>query len=375
MSKHLHIISFNIPYPPNYGGVMDVYFKIKALHAEGVQVHLHCFEYGREEAAELNQICASVNYYQRSQSWLNIPKLTPYIVATRKNDELLSNLLKDDYPILFEGIHTCAYLDHADLKNRVKAVRMHNVEWDYYFSLGKIETSMFRKFYFYTESLKLKYFEKILVKADVILVISQNDFDYVNEKFKNVFYLPAFHPNYEVESKPGLDNFAMYHGNLGVGENNQAAMFLVTKVFAGTEIPFMVAGSDPSDMLVHEIKKHRNIQLHVNVNADDMNKLISKAQVHVLPTFQSTGVKLKLLNALFRGRHVIANNTMVEKTGLETLCHIKNKAEEIKLCVEELMKKPFTESEIQLRKDVLMKSFSNSSNALKLMPLLFGQNQ
>jgi len=35
MSYSLHIISFNIPYPPDYGGVMDVFYKIKALHDLG----------------------------------------------------------------------------------------------------------------------------------------------------------------------------------------------------------------------------------------------------------------------------------------------------------------------------------------------------
>jgi hypothetical protein len=41
--RELHIISFNVPYPPNYGGVMDVFFKIRALHEQGIKIHLHCF--------------------------------------------------------------------------------------------------------------------------------------------------------------------------------------------------------------------------------------------------------------------------------------------------------------------------------------------
>ncbi len=50
--KHLHIISFDIPYPPNYGGVIDVYFKIRTLHELGIKIHLHCFEYpGRDRSA------------------------------------------------------------------------------------------------------------------------------------------------------------------------------------------------------------------------------------------------------------------------------------------------------------------------------------
>ena len=36
MNKYLNIVSLNVPYPPNYGGVIDIYYKIKALKAVGV---------------------------------------------------------------------------------------------------------------------------------------------------------------------------------------------------------------------------------------------------------------------------------------------------------------------------------------------------
>ena len=37
MDKYLNIVSFNIPYPANYGGVIDVYYKLEALRACGVK--------------------------------------------------------------------------------------------------------------------------------------------------------------------------------------------------------------------------------------------------------------------------------------------------------------------------------------------------
>ena len=52
MDKHLHIIALNIPFPPNYGGVIDIYYKIKALHQLGVKIILHCFAYERPQAEE-----------------------------------------------------------------------------------------------------------------------------------------------------------------------------------------------------------------------------------------------------------------------------------------------------------------------------------
>lgn len=375
MSYGLHIISFNVPYPPDYGGVMDVFYKIKALHDHGVKIKLHCFEYGRKEADALKYICDEVHYYKREHSFIDFTSKTPYIVKTRKSDELFQKLIEDTDPILFEGLHTCYYLNHEELKDRVKAVRMHNVEWDYYRHLSRSESGMWRRFYFYTESIKLKSFEKILSAADHLLPISRNDFDYLNTNYQNVTYLPAFHPNEEVISPPGRGEYILYHGNLSVVENNQAAIFLVSKVFHDSDLKLIIAGSDPSAMLVDLVKNNRKIEMRINPGEVEMMRLIRNAHINILPTFQNTGTKLKLLNALFNGRFVIANTPMVEHTGLESLCMICETADEMNTSLHEIMSLPFEESEIEKRKNLLTELYSNRNNAEKLLPLLFAVSQ
>ena len=52
--QHLHIVSFDVPWPANYGGVIDVFHRARTLTEMGVKVHLHCFEYGRGEQETLN---------------------------------------------------------------------------------------------------------------------------------------------------------------------------------------------------------------------------------------------------------------------------------------------------------------------------------
>ncbi len=375
MSKHLHIISFNVPYPPDYGGVMDVFYKLMALHIYGIKITLHCFEYGRKEADVLNQICDKVFYYKREHSFRDFTSPTPYIVKTRKSSELLKNLAIDEAPILFEGLHTCYYLSHDELKNRLKAVRMHNVEWDYYRHLGKNETSMFRRFYFFTESIKLKNFEKILSVADHLLPISKNDYEYLHKKFENVTWLPAFHPNESVLSLPGKGSYVLYHGNLAVVENNQAALFLASKIFNDIPTKLIIAGSDPSAMLVELVKKNRNIELRINPGELEMMQLIRNAHINLLPTFQNTGTKLKLLNALFNGRFVMVNSPMIENTGLSDLCIVREKSEEMKQATVELMNQSFEETDVQKRKTVLGKSYSNSANAAHLIDILYAVSQ
>ena len=69
MNKTLHVVALNIPWPANYGGVIDIYYKVKALHECGVKIILHCFEYERPHAAELEAICEEVHYYRRRTGW------------------------------------------------------------------------------------------------------------------------------------------------------------------------------------------------------------------------------------------------------------------------------------------------------------------
>lgn len=373
--KHLHVVSFDVPYPANYGGVIDVFYKIKALSRLGIKIHLHAFHYGRQAAKELDELCYSVHYYPRGKFFQAIYSSVPYIVGSRQSEDLLDVLIQDDYPILFEGLHTCFYLNHPSLKRRLKIVRMHNIEWDYYNSLGKVERNYFIKFYLYSESAKLKKFEEILKDADMILGISKKDTAYFAERFHQVHYLPAFHANEEVQSMPGHGDYCLYHGNLKVQENNQAALYLVKKVFEHMDVPFKIAGTSPSEMLKKEVMRNKRVEMIISPYDARMFELIKHAHVNVLPTFQPTGIKLKLLNALYNGRWVVVNGQMVESTGLEELCIRADTADEMKKVIFELMQHDFPTIEIERRKQILNEKFSNLNNARKLITWIYAVPQ
>ena len=103
--KHLHIVSFNVPYPPDYGGVIDVFYKIKALSELGIKIHLHCFTYGREESKELNDICEEValtTCRKNVVQGLFTARICLISSVRGKASELLANLAADEHPVLFE---------------------------------------------------------------------------------------------------------------------------------------------------------------------------------------------------------------------------------------------------------------------------------
>lgn len=368
--KELNVIAFDVPSPPNYGGVVDIYYKLEALHKAGVQIHLHCYQYGRSSDAALQKICKTVTYYQRRTFRNPFYGKLPYIVATRNSGAMIENLNKNNFPILFEGLHCCYYLGHESLKNRNKIVRTHNVEHDYYKNLEMVEDNFFKKYFFRLESERLKKFENTLKNATTIAAISPNDFKHFQRNHKNVIYLPAFHPNREVEIEEGSGKYMLYHGNLAVGENEEAALFLVRNVFSELKYPAIIAGNNASLNLKREIEKYPHISLNDKADSSEILSLIKNAHINVLPTFQSTGIKLKLINSLFIGRHCVANDKMVKNTGLEKLCIPANKPDEFIKSIKKLWEVPFTGEDIKLREKILRKNFDNDINIKLVTGLL-----
>lgn len=371
--NRLHLVSFNVPYPADNGGLIDVFCKIKALYEEGASIILHCYSYGREKAPELEKYCEKVFYYERKTSLLGLFKDVPYIVYGRRSDELVKRLAKDDYPVILEGLHCSGILDAPELAHKKIFVRTHNIEHDYYRGLAEVEANPIKKQYYLREAGKLEEYEDELGKATGIFAISKADAEYFTYRFlgvetKNV---AAFHLNDTVEISKGMGTYALYHGSLDVGENNFAALKLVNEVFSDLPFPLVIAGRNPSSELQKAVTKYSNITLEADVTTADIKKMVSEAQVNVLPTWQSTGIKLKLLMALYCGRHCVVNDMMVKETGLEILCQVANTPEDMKKTITEIFGKPFTEPEIELRTRILESGFSNKNGAKRILSVLF----
>ena len=364
---HLHIVSFDVPFPANYGGVIDVFYKAKALAENGVKVHLHCFEYGGKKALELSKLFYDVKYYPINMSKKGLFKKRPFIVETRRSQQLIQNLLQDNYPILMEGLHTTALLRENRLQNRKLIVRTHNIEHVYYSNLSKAEKNLIKKVYFLWEAVKLKKYENILSKADHLLTISQTDDQYFSARYKSVVYLPAFHPYSKVASLRGRGKYVLYHGNLSIPENIHAVEILLNTVFKNSEISFKIAGLNPPEMLKRLAAFNPLTEIIASPDDQQLNDLIQNAQVNILFTDQATGLKLKLLNALYNGRFVLANNKMVRGSNLKKLCVVADTPDEMKNVLPGLMKKDFTAEMKKKRQEYLQNIYMAGNNVERLI--------
>lgn len=368
----IHVISFDVPFPPNYGGVIDVYYKLRELHSAGVRVILHCFLDQRVSAPELEELCDEVCYYPRHTGIRNHLSLMPFIVASRVSSALRTRLLQDGFPILFEGLHSCFLLSDPALRKRKKIYRESNIEHHYYYQLFNATGNLLDKAFFLIESMKLFHFQKILNYADLMLVVSQEDADYLRKKFPGhtIHYLPSFHRDNQINSKPGRGSYVLYHGNLSVPENIRAALYIIRQIYTDSLPELVVAGLNPPSSLVREIQRHPNIRLESNPDEEKMFELIRDAQINLMVTSQATGLKLKLLNALFHGRHCLVNPAMLAGTELESVCCVASTPQQFRETIAGLFRKDFNPGEITRREEVVMENFSNKKNCKRLIDLL-----
>lgn len=366
----MHIVSFNVPLPADYGGVIDVFYRIKALAEAGVDIHLHCFTYGRTKNEELERYCSEVCYYDRDMSPLLMFRHTPFIVISRRNEQLMEKLAKDDFPILLEGLHCCSVLDDRRFHNRKVMVRAHNIESDYYRMLAKAESKLIKKAYLKIESAKIRRYEPILSRASAVFAISQSDKACLERMgCSNVQVVGGANPYKEVKITPGLGEYALYHGNLSVPENYKAAEYLIDNIFSTGEHRLVVAGYRPPARLIAKADRLSNVKVVESPDDSKMSDLIANAQVNVLVSNQPTGFKMKLLNALYNGRHCLVNSTMVCGSGLESLCAVVEGDEEFRVRLNELMRRELRPDDVEKRREVLS-AYSRSTSVNKIIDQL-----
>lgn len=353
---------------------MDVYYKLKHLHAQGGKIIYHCFYYaGHNPPTELlNQYCEEIYYYPRKkQAWKLLTSSLPYVVSSRANSDLLTRLLADDYPILFDGIQTCYFMNHPEILKRKRIFRANNIEHAYYAGLAMWETSWLKKQYLKLEARRLEKFEKKLSGVDAILSVAKMDIPHF-EQYAVTHHIPPF---YNSENTTEIDESAavqqvLFQGNLSVKENEHAAKYIIKNVAPLTENKIVIAGKNPSGELQSLSNAVKNVALIDTPSIEVMDALIRHSKVNLLMTFQQTGIKLKLLHALESGQHIIINEKMDDSGIFAALCHVENEPQRIARKMDELLEIPFTNTDKTKRDKAFAAYFGNAKNARRILKII-----
>lgn len=334
MNNRIHIVSLDVPFPPDYGAVIDIYYRCKSLKEAGYSVVLHCYEYGRGQLHDFSEVASACYYYDRKLKFLDIFSMQPFIVKSRMNHELIKRLNEDHAPIILEGQHCTGLIPFLKPENRKIAIRVHNIEWQYYNELSKHERRISKKIFFWLEAYKLRRQETCFHKH-LLFCVTAADQHYYQSKSCTAILSPSQF-NRITATQAIAEPYVLYHGNLSVSEN-VAALGIIMEQLKQTPfpIPVLVAGKNPSETLVQQLQA-LSIKVISNPDQETMTKLVLGSSVHLLISNQATGLKLKVLTALYSGRSCIATTEIVAGTELDQFCTIWDQKTPLSTLIQQL---------------------------------------
>lgn len=116
---------------------------------------------------------------------------------------------------------------------------------------------------------------------------------------------------------PEDSNRLLFVGSLKYAPNVQGLLWFVNSIFPALlaqrpSVQLSIVGRNPADSVL-ELKKHPNIDLHINV--PDVAPYYASCKAVVVPLLSGSGTRIKILEAMLNRRPVIA--TPVGYEGLE----------------------------------------------------------
>jgi len=363
-NKPLHIVAFDNPFPANYGGAIDVFYKIKVLYELGFDIYLHCFVTSNNKVApELKKLTKAVYLYQKNRNPFFLFSSFPFSVKSRFQKDLLTNIKTVDAPILFEGLQSTMVLHNQDFGSRKLFLRLHNLENQYYTGLASSETNWLKKRLYQLEAKKYQHYLEILNRFETVFTLSILETETVNKLANNAQYIPVFHGNSTLKDKSEFGSYAFYHGDLRLADNKKAASFLIECFKEISDYSLIIASNNGKNYIENQIKNTPNISFVTIDNDLHLAQLLHDAQINVMLSFQQSGTKLKLVNALFNSRFCLINKNMVDDERLLSLCEIATSKTEFITKINTLKTKPFRHTN---RIDVLLDVLNDAENAKKI---------
>lgn len=370
--KEFHIISFNYTYPPSYGGIIDVYYKIKALSDLGIKIHLHCFvdQIPSTIDREIKEITENVFFYKKKKNPLLYFSGMPFAAAIRDSKALLKNLEKNKAPILFEGLQTTRIIRFLKENNQKLYLRLHNNEAEYYKGLSGSEKNLFKKIIYTIESLKYTgYQKKLLKKFETVFCLSEKEYKEVETYSGNAHLIHIFHGNELVKGLDKKGKYFLFHGDLTTADNKRALNETIGLFKTLPQYQLVVASDRASEDIKSKISAVENISLTPIETTENLYRLLEAAHANILISYQNSGTKVKLFNTLYNSRFVIINGNITDDPVLTNLCLYGADMSQIRQQIITSAEKDYHDTE--KRKEILENTHSDKTKAEEIIKLIF----
>lgn len=383
----LHLVCFDLPVPPLYGGTEELDTKIRALLDLGIALHVHAFVWPKDLHAgnmpDWQQRVASLRCYPRR--WMVGPYETrPWALVSRTSTALIRNLASEPGSILVEGWQCADLLRAPALKNRVIWIRSHNIESNYYRMQSESARNWVYKAYYRLESWRWTLYERSLPQRlrhrhhAGILSICPSETSRWSSMRLPAHYVPAFvklNPNVQPSkeaspARPMQAPYVLYHGRLDIAENIRAVRFLLSKANRSLQIQLVIAGSRIPDSLRKTISFQEDCHLVDSPSPMEMQRWIQHAAVQCIPCYGMAGLRLKIIHAMMGDGHVLVSREGVQGMPWAAWVTVVQSEQDWEDQVQKALEKPLQADEVAARHAWVLQHFDQRANALKMLDLM-----
>jgi polysaccharide biosynthesis protein PslH len=323
------LVCHEIPYPPIHGGRIDMWRRIKAFAAQGVELQVIAWWFDTApsptEIAEIQQYAQKVHPIQIERTWLarsqriwdllRYPlEVTARIISGQKLNTLMAEVRAFNPDLIFlDGIHGGVIASTlSQCLNVPMVTRSHNIEHLYYRRMLKSAVGSKNKFKRYLSVRHLeKYEQDLLTKSVLFYDISADDLIFWQSRgLMNGRLLPPLIELASYHQQETLDHHTneinktydiVFLGNLSLENNVAGVVWFVTEVLPIVRrklpgVTVLIAGLNP----VHTVRQicKNNQGVFLIANPASASAVYQSGRVLINPILTGSGVKIKSIEML-----------------------------------------------------------------------------
>lgn len=329
-------LTTQLPYPPVSGGVIKTWNLVK--HWSSSELMLVCaLKEGEEKhLPEFHEKVPDVNLFtipfDRKRTPLNL--LRSYFTAPSLNVFRNYNKQLDEKIKQWAPECDLIFVDHYEMGQYVPksfkkpvVLHEHNAEFVMWERLAEIEKNPIKKAVIKLEASRIKRTERLYAENASVVFAAPNDIEELAEigvdrnKLKPTYHLGEDFllesPNLEFSE---TENALLFVGTLTWEANIDGLIWFLDEIYPSVvknhpDIHFYIVGKNPDQRLISRAQKFESVELTGFV--EELEPYFKKARAFVIPLRFGSGIKVKLLNAMYRGIPIVT--TPIGTEGLEVV--------------------------------------------------------
>ncbi|MFQ6009040.1 MAG: glycosyltransferase family 4 protein [Candidatus Zixiibacteriota bacterium] len=325
VGRSILVVSPDFPYPPNHGGRVDIWNRIRALKNIGFTIDLVATVKVNPQSEDIEHVKSHVRTVyccRRRNRIIDMLSLLPLQIKSRKGLKAIRLYAEYDI-VLLEGEYTYLILGNSTLRTKVKIVRIHNNEQQYFKELCRSAGKGIRKLYYFLESLRLGRVSRLMRNQVAMMMFISRD---EHTAFKNnhpeisSVVLPPCLTNQTFIVHGQDSKKVLFVGSFFMVNNREALVWYIKNVHpllcAIEGYEFLVAGNSRGQDLgwLNELTSaYSNIRVYNS--PPDISPLYETCSIFVNPMLHGTGVKLKTVEAVQNGLPVVSTTIGNQGTG------------------------------------------------------------